>query len=72
VAKLTAQIRGQDHTMISPYPGQSTMISLQAWGYQLPLTTLDLATVDAFIAKYRVKASVESGAVCSGGDTSTV
>jgi hypothetical protein len=71
VAKLASRIAGLDYTMISPYPGQATMVSLQAWGYQLPLTSLDLDAVDAFVAKYRVKATVETGAACSGGETST-
>ena len=70
--QLAERIRGKDYTMLSPYPGQSTLISLQAWGYQLQLTRVDLRVIDAFIAKYRLTASIEPGAACSGGDTSTI
>jgi hypothetical protein len=70
--QLTERIRGKDYTMISPYPGQSMLVSLQAWGYQLQLTRVDLRAIDAFIAKYRLVASIEPGAACSGGDTSTI
>jgi hypothetical protein len=71
VAQLADHITGKDYTMMSPYPALSTMISLQAWGYQLTLTSLDLDAVDAFIAKYRIKASVETGSTCSGGVSTT-
>jgi hypothetical protein len=71
VSQLESRITGREYTMMSPYPGQPTMISVQAWGYQLGLTGLDLDAVDAFIDKYRIKATVETGAACSGGETST-
>ncbi|WP_375492373.1 DUF3105 domain-containing protein [uncultured Jatrophihabitans sp.] len=35
VAKLATYVKGQDRTAMSPYAGLKTPISLQAWGYQL-------------------------------------
>jgi hypothetical protein len=71
VTKLADRVRGQDYLMLSPYFGQLSTISLQAWGYQLAVESADDKRIDAFITKYRVTASVEPGAVCSGGDTDT-
>ncbi len=68
VDKLAARVRGTDYTMLSPYPGQQVAISLQAWGYQLAVDSADDKRIDGFIRKYRVTASAEPGAPCSGGD----
>jgi hypothetical protein len=73
VEKLAARVRGVDYLLMSPYDsGQRSPISLQAWGYQLAVTSADDKRIDAFIRKYRLTASVEPGAVCSGGDTDTI
>ena len=55
--------------MLSPYPGQASPISLQAWGYQLAVDSADDPRIDLFIRRYRIAASVETGAPCSGGDS---
>jgi hypothetical protein len=69
VDKLATRVRGQDFTMLSPYSGQHSRISLQAWGYQLAVDSADDKRIDAFIRQYRITASAEPGAPCSGGDT---
>ena len=69
VDELANRVRGQDYTMLSPYPGQQAAISLQAWGYQLTVDSAGDKRIDAFIRRYRVTASAEPGAPCSGGDT---
>jgi hypothetical protein len=72
VEKLASRVRGQSYLMLSPYPGQPTAVSLQAWGYQLPLPGVYLKLVDAFIARFRLNASVEPGATCTNGTTTTL
>ncbi|MFC6015360.1 DUF3105 domain-containing protein [Plantactinospora solaniradicis] len=71
VGKLSTRVRGLSHMMLSPYPGQSTPISLQAWGYQLTLDDADDEAIGAFITAYRVTAAIEPGAPCGGGITTT-
>ena len=54
--------------LMSPYPGLTTPISLQAWGFQLPRA--DSATdsrIDQFIQDLRQNASMEPGVDCSSG-----
>ncbi|MGY0233914.1 DUF3105 domain-containing protein [Longispora urticae] len=69
VEKLAAKVRGVDYMMMSPFPGQGAKISLQAWGYQLAVDSPTDKRIGQFIQKYRLTASLEPGAVCSGGAT---
>jgi hypothetical protein len=69
VAKLEDKVKGTEYTMISPYPGLDSPISLQTWGYQLKLTSASDARIDKFIQALRENASQEKGASCSGGIT---
>ncbi|MDG4791436.1 DUF3105 domain-containing protein [Micromonospora sp. WMMD1102] len=71
VGKLSTRVRGLSHMMMSPYPGQSSPISLQAWGYQLTVEDADDDAIGAFISAYRVTAAIEPGAPCGGGITTT-
>jgi hypothetical protein len=71
VEKLAAKVRDKDYLLMSPYEGQSTRISLQAWGYQLAVGSADDARIDAFIKRFRQTASMEPGVPCSTGTTST-
>ncbi|AVT36395.1 DUF3105 domain-containing protein [Plantactinospora sp. BB1] len=71
LGKLQDRVRGLSHMMISPYPGQSAPISLQAWGYQLAVEEADDPAIGAFISAYRVTAAIEAGAPCGGGITTT-
>ncbi len=72
VDKLAARVRGQEYLMLSPHPGQNVPISLQAWGYQLAVRDADDPAIDEFIRRYRITASIEPGAPCGGGVTTTV
>jgi len=71
VEKLATKVRGNDYMLMSPFDGQASRISLQAWGYQLALSSVDDPRIDAFILKYRQTASMEPGVPCSTGTTST-
>ncbi|MEQ4302667.1 DUF3105 domain-containing protein [Plantactinospora sp. B6F1] len=71
VGKLVDRVRGLSHMMLSPYPGQSAPISLQAWGYQLTVEDADDKAIGAFISAYRQTAAIEPGAPCGGGITTT-
>jgi hypothetical protein len=67
VDKLAAKVRNNDFMLMSPYDGQPSAISLQAWGYQLRVDSAGDPRVDAFIKKYRETASLEPGTPCSNG-----
>ncbi|MFI5909108.1 DUF3105 domain-containing protein [Dactylosporangium sp. NPDC051541] len=67
VDKLAAKVRNNDFMLMSPYDGQPSAISLQAWGYQLRVDKADDPRVDQFIKKYRETASLEPGTPCSNG-----
>jgi hypothetical protein len=71
VERLADRVRGQTHLMLSPYPGQDSPISLQAWGYQLRVNKVDDPAIDEFIRTYRETAAIEPGAPCGGGITTT-
>ncbi len=49
LATLTALVDGKSYLTLSPYPGLSTKISLQAWGHQLPLDSATDARIQQFI-----------------------
>lgn len=70
ISALAQKVRGKQYLLMSPYPGQQPKISIQAWGYQLALSLATDPRLDGFIYKYRINASVEPGAPCSGGETS--
>ena len=71
VAKLQAKVQGQDYMLMSPVAGLEKNVSLQAWGYQLKLDSVDDERIDDFIKALRINASVEPGATCSSGVTAT-
>ncbi len=71
IAVLADQVKGRPFMFMSPYPGLDRPISLQAWGYQVKVDSADDPAIVAFIARYRVKASMEPTAPCSGGVTDT-
>ena len=68
---LKGKVEGQDYTLMSPIANLDRNVSLQAWGYQLKLDTVDDARIDDFIRALRLNASVEPGAACSSGVTVT-
>ncbi len=71
VAKLADKIKGTDFTMMSPYEGLGTTVSLQAWGFQLKLDKIDDARIDKFITGFARAATMEPQAGCQGGTTAT-
>jgi hypothetical protein len=71
VKVLQNKIKGHDYTLMSPIDGLDHKVSLQAWGWQLKLDDVNDGRIDDFIAALSKNASVEPGAVCSGGNTAT-
>jgi hypothetical protein len=61
LAKLKTYVVNQDRLALSPYDGLKTPISLQAWGYQLFVSSADDARITQFIAtlKYNSKTTPE-------------
>lgn len=65
-ASLAEKVDGQPYTMMSPYPGIDSPISLQAWGARLKLDDADDPRIDQFIAEYRMSEDApEPGASCA-------
>jgi hypothetical protein len=71
VEKLADKVKGQDYMLMSPIANLDKNVSLQAWGYQLKLDTVDDPRIDDFIKALRLNASVEPGATCSSGVSAT-
>jgi hypothetical protein len=71
VETLKGKVEGQDYTLMSPVANLDKNVSLQAWGYQLKVDTVDDSRIDDFIRALRLNASVEPGASCSSGVTVT-
>jgi hypothetical protein len=71
VDTLKSKVEGKDYMLMSPVANLEKNVSLQAWGYQLKVDTVDDARIDAFIRALRTNASVEPGATCSSGVTVT-
>ena len=63
---LQDKVRGNDYTMISPYPGLDAPIALQSWGHQLKLDDANDARVDQFVSSLRQNPYLypEVGASC--------
>jgi hypothetical protein len=71
VSTLQGKVEGQDYMLMSPVAGLEKNVSLQAWGYQLKVDTVDDPRIDEFIKALRLNATVEPGATCSSGVTAT-
>jgi hypothetical protein len=72
VETLAGKVRGTEKLFMSPFEGQESPISLQAWGYQLKVDNASDGRIDDFISALRVNASIEGPtALCSGGITAT-
>ena len=71
VAKLQEKVEGKDYAMMSPVANLDKNVSVQAWGYQLKVDDAGDSRIDDFIRIARAKASVEPGAVCSNGNTTS-
>ncbi len=64
---LRDRVQGQNHLMLSPYPGLDSPISLQSWGHQLKLTDPADKRIDQFIQSLRLNQYTypEIGASCN-------
>ncbi len=71
VAALQKRVEGKDYMLMSPFTGLDKNVSLQAWGYQLKLDDANDSRIDEFIKDARLNASMEPGAACSSGNTTT-
>lgn len=67
VTTLSALVNGKDRMAMSPYPGLTSPISLQAWGYQLKVDSAGDPRIQKFIEalRYNPKTTPEYGATCS-------
>ena len=72
VATLAAKVEGREKIMMSPVAGLTNNVSLQAWGYQLKVDSVDDPRIDEFIKSLRVNASIEGAtALCDSGVSAT-
>jgi hypothetical protein len=67
VSALEAKVDGRTYMSMSPYPGLDAPISLQSWGHQLKVDSVDDERIDHFIEALRLNryAYPEVGASCS-------
>jgi hypothetical protein len=69
VRSIVARVAQRPFVFSSPYPGQDSPISVQAWGYQLKVYSADDPAIDQFIEAYRIVVAPLPGATCSDGST---
>ena len=50
---LKAKVTGQTHLMLSPYPSLDKPVSVQSWGHQLKVDSVDDPRIDQFIRALR-------------------
>jgi len=66
---LRGLVEGNAYRMLSPYPGQTAAISLQAWGRTLTVDSASDPLVEKFLTDYTNGPQTrEVGAACSGND----
>ncbi len=67
VKELTALVQGDPYRLLSPYPGLSAPISLQAWGRQVQVDKASDPAVKQFLDAYtNGPQAPERGAACQG------
>lgn len=74
IAALAEKIEGRDYSFMSPYPGQGSAVSLQAWGTQIQTDDPSDSKIDEFL-NFAIQNSdnlAEMNATCSGGVSTTV
>ncbi len=66
VDALKRRVAGVDYMLMSPYPGLKTKVSLQSWGHQLFVGSVDDKRIDTFIKdlKHNVVTTPEPNASC--------
>ncbi|MDX5961869.1 DUF3105 domain-containing protein [Rhodococcus opacus] len=67
IAALASTVDGEPYTLMSPYPGLDSRVSLQSWGHQLKLDDVRDQRIAQFIAALSQNANTypEPGASCS-------
>ncbi|MED7827742.1 DUF3105 domain-containing protein [Streptomyces chiangmaiensis] len=71
VKALGAKVQKTPYTLMSPYPSESSPITLTAWGHQLNVNKASDSRVKEFFDKYvQGKQTPEPGAACTGGKSS--
>ncbi|PPK64794.1 DUF3105 domain-containing protein [Actinokineospora auranticolor] len=70
LATLVKKVDGQPYSVLSPYPGQPTAVSVQAWGRQVQVDGVDDPRIDQFITATRGNPDLapEAGARCDEAD----
>lgn len=67
IAKLKKRVDGDPYRLMSPYPGQKSPISLQAWGEQVDVSSASDTRVERFLDLFTSgPQSPERSAPCSG------
>lgn len=67
VPKLLATLEAHPYRMLSPYPGLKSPISLQAWGEQVFLDSVDDKRIKRFLELFtQGPQDLEPGAACTG------
>ncbi|MGW5051592.1 DUF3105 domain-containing protein [Actinokineospora sp. NPDC004072] len=68
LAALARRVEGQPYMVMSPFPGQESAVSVQSWGRQLAVDTVDDQRIDRFAAAVRANPELapEPGASCMG------
>ena len=67
IAALAANVDGEPYTLMSPYPGLDSAVSLQSWGHQLKLDDVADPRISDFLTALRQNPNTypEPGATCS-------
>lgn len=67
LAVLSEYVAGQDFTMMSPYPGLPSLVSLQSWNHQLAVDAVDDPRIYEFIQvlRHNQEFTPEFGATCT-------
>jgi hypothetical protein len=67
VEKLKGKVDGDPYRMMSPYPGLKSKVSLQAWGEQLFVDSVNDKRIDTFLDLFTSgPQTLEAGAACQG------
>ncbi len=66
VEALAERVEGKPYTVMSPYPGLDQPVSVQSWGRQLKVDSVDDERIDQFISATRTNKYLnpEPGATC--------
>jgi hypothetical protein len=67
VDALTSQVNGKPYSLMSPFPGIDSPVSIQSWGHQLKVDSVDDPRIAKFITaiKQNPNTHPEAGASCA-------